>query len=123
MKAEDHWEKAARIEATREQALDRSEDYELIIWSCIHGGAHLVNAVLHKLGITPETRDYIHSDKLESDVKVPDEVTEMLKTLHLIETHGPRFVRGPETLNLNAVQTVLDAYAQLKTVTHSKLNP
>lgn len=113
MQAEDHWAKAARIEVSRKK-LNAKDDYELIIWSCIHAGAHLVNAALHKTGITPPTKDYIHSDKLESDVQVPDKVTEMLEILHSIELLGPRFVRGPEPLDQGAVDFCLTAYEKLK---------
>jgi hypothetical protein len=121
MKAEDHWAKAARIEASRTRKLDRAEDYELIIWSCIHGGAHLVNAVMHRLGLTPDNKDYIHSDKIEDGVKLPDSVVQMLDTLHSIELHGPRFVRGPEPLDPKAVETCLDLYGRLKTSTQTVL--
>jgi len=114
MRTEDHWAKAARLEASIAK-LNEKDDYELIVWSRLHGGAHLVNAALHKLGITEESRDYIHSDKLESDMEIPKEVTDMLSVLHSIELLGPRFVRGREPLDPQAMKFCLTQYGNLKT--------
>jgi len=113
MRAEDHWAKATRLETSRSK-LNEGDDYEIIIWSCIHGGAHLVNAALHKLGITEESRDYIHSDKLESDMDIPRDVVEMLSALHSIELLGPRFVRGSELADPQVLQFCLRTYGNLK---------
>jgi hypothetical protein len=114
MRTEDHLAKAARLERSIAK-LNENDDYELIVWSSLHGGAHLVNAALHKLGITDESRDYIHSDKLESDIEIPKEVTDMLSVLHSIELLGPRFVRGRERADPEAMKFCLSQYANLKT--------
>src|SRR5258706_13729381 len=94
MRIEDHWNKAMRLEATRKQKLDQTEDYEIVIWSCIHGGAHLANIALHKLGVTEESFDLRHSKIPEHNQQGPAEGCEMLATLNPIEDLGPRVVRG-----------------------------
>jgi hypothetical protein len=114
MRIEDHWNKALRLEATRKRKLDRQEDYEIVIWSCIHGGAHLANIALHKLGVTDESFDLIHSNIPEHDLKGPAPVAEMLATLKSIEDLGPRFVRGIEPFDIKAVDACLAAYDKVK---------
>lgn len=114
MRAEEHWAKAARLETSRNK-LSVEQDYEIIIWTCIHAGAHLLNASLHKLGFSEDTRDYIHSHKVEPDREIPGNVAELLSVLKSIELLGPRFVRGGERLDPEAaVKACLTSYAKLK---------
>jgi hypothetical protein len=115
MRIEEHWSKAERLEHTRSGKLDITEDYEIVIWSCIHGGAHLANVVLHKLGVTEEDFDLIHSDIPELNRIVPPEAAAMLATLKSIETLGPRFVRGIEPPDRVTVDSCLAAYSKVKT--------
>lgn len=114
MRIEDHWKKAMRLEATRDGKLDSDEDYEIVIWSCIHGGAHLANVALHKMGVTDESFDLIHSNIPEHNLKGPAPMAELLATLKSIEDLGPRFVRGIESIDRTAVQKCLAAYAKVK---------
>src|SRR5207237_7950528 len=102
MRIEDHWHKAMRLEATRTQKLDAPDDYELVIWSCVHGGAHLANVALHKLGVTDESFDLIHSNIPEHDLKGPAPVEELHSTLKSIEALVPRVVRGIEPVDAKA---------------------
>ena len=122
MRIEDHWNKAMRLEATRKQKLDRTEDYEIVIWSCIHGGAHLANVALHKLGVTEECFDLIHSNIPEHNLQAPAAAGEMLATLRSIEDLGPRFVRGIEPLDMKAVEACLAAYDKVKNFAEATLN-
>lgn len=103
-----------RLEATRLGKLDTAEDYEIVIWSCIHGGAHLANVALHRMGVTDESFDLIHSNIPEHDLKGPAPLAELLATLKSIEDLGPRFVRGIEPIDRAAVQACLAAYAKVK---------
>lgn len=114
MRIEDHWAKARRLEATRNKKLNTRDDYEIVIWSCIHGGAHLVNVALHRLGVTEESFDLIHSDIPELNRPVPPDAAAMLATLKSIETLGPRFVRGIEPPDPAAVKACLAAYDKVK---------
>ena len=114
MRIEDHWDKAMRLEATRSRKLDQGEDYEIVIWSCIHGGAHLANIALHAMGATDEAFDLIHSNVPEHDLKGPAPMAELLATLKSIEDLGPRFVRGIEPLDKKAVAACLAAYEKVK---------
>jgi hypothetical protein len=61
MRAEDHWEKSQHLENSRLRKLDPNADYELLIWSCIHGGAQLLNVILHRTGVTSDDYDMIHT--------------------------------------------------------------
>lgn len=122
MRAEDHWNKAMRLEATRKQKLDATQDYEIVIWSCIHGSAHLANIALHELGITGEGFDLIHSNIPEHNLQTPAAAAEMLATLKSIEDLGPRFVRGIEPFDLKAVEACLAAYDKVKRFAESALN-
>ena len=83
--------------------------------ACIHGGAHLANVALHKLGVTEEDFDLIHSDIPELNRIVPPEAAAMLATLKSIETLGPRFVRGIEPPDRVTVDSCLAAYSKVKT--------
>ena len=123
MRIDDHWSKAARLEGTRTTKLDTREDYELVIWSCIHGGAHLANVALHKLGVTDETLDLIHSDIPELNLVMPPDAANMLATLKSIEELGPRFVRGSEPFDPKAVEFCLAAYGRVKTFAERITNP
>lgn len=114
MRIEDHWAKAGRLESTRRGKLDTREDYELVIWSCIHGGAHLANAALHRLGVTDEAFDLVHSDTPTLNRAVPPDAAEMLATLKSIEDLGPQFIRGAELPDPAAVNSCLAAYDRVK---------
>ena len=122
MRIQDHWNKAMRLEATRTQKLNANEDYEILIWSCIHGGAHLANIALHNLGVTNEGFDLIHSNMPEHNLQAPAAAAEMLATLKSIEDLGPRFVRGIEPHDRNAVDACLAAYDKVKDFAQQTLN-
>lgn len=122
MRIAEHWSKAQRLEASRTTKLSKLDDYEIVIWSCIHGGAHLANVVLHKLGITEEAFDLIHSNIPELARPVPPEVADMLSTLKSIEDLGPRFVRGIEPLDPQAVERCLTAYREVKSFAEKTMN-
>src|SRR5688572_12317609 len=114
MRANEHWEKAARLEAAGAAGLNEKDDYELIIWSCLQGGAQLANAILCARGISSPEEDQIHSDLPEIKRELPPDVVEMLATLKSIERLGPRFVRGIEPIAPEVVKDCLAAYAKVK---------
>jgi len=122
MRIADHWSKAQRLEATRLARLNKQDDYEIVIWSCIHGGAHLANVALHKLGVTEEAFDLIHSNIPELNRPAPPEVAAMLATLKSIEDLGPRFVRGIEPFDAKAVESCLTAYREVKAFAEKLVN-
>jgi hypothetical protein len=112
----DHLRKASRIERSRMARLDASDDYELIIWSCIHGGAHLLNAALHAAGLTESEQDYIRSDKIDPGLALPVPVADVVKSLRSIEALGAKFVRGGEVPESATVRSCIDAYDAAKRV-------
>lgn len=121
MRSEQHWEKAARLEASRAKGLNDRDDYELIIWSCIQGGAHLANVILHGRRVTDENQDQIHSNIPELKQGLPRDIAETLLVLKSIEDLGPRFVRGIEPIKPEVVRSCLDAYQKVKALAKKAL--
>jgi|SRR5262245_26205893 len=120
MRTEDHWSKASRLEAATAK-LDSRDDYELVIWSCIQGGAQLANVILHARGITQAQEDQIHSDIPEINRELPPDVAEILAVLKSIEALGPQFVRGIKPVRPEMVRDCLAAYTKVRTFAKNAL--
>lgn len=114
MRAEEHWEKAQHLENSRLRRLDPNADYELLIWSCIHGGAQLVNVLLHCTGVTAIDLDMIHTSVPEFTFHIPDTHRPVFEALARIEALGPRFVRGAESWDPDVGRRCLADYAIVK---------
>src|SRR5271156_2820720 len=114
MRAEDHWEKAQRLENSRLRKLDANADYELLIWSCIHGGAQLLNVILHSADITAHDFDMIHTSVPEFTFHIPDMHKPVFEALARIEALGPRFVGGPESWTADVAHLFLTDCAFVK---------
>jgi hypothetical protein len=114
MRPDEHWDKAQRLENSRLGKLDPDEDCELLIWSCIHGGAQLLNVILHSAGVTDESDDMIHTSVPELGRPVPDAQKPLFEALARIEALGPRFVRGAEPWDSEVGRRCLADYAALK---------
>jgi hypothetical protein len=114
MRAEDHWEKSQHLENSRLRKLDPNADYELLIWSCIHGGAQLLNVILHRTGVTSDDYDMIHTSVPEVDFHIPDTHKLVFEALARIESLGPRFVRGAESWDANVGHRCLADYALVR---------
>jgi hypothetical protein len=114
MRAEQHMAKAQRLEDSRRTKLDTEKDHELVVWSCIHGGAQLLNVVLHRFGVTDDDFDMIHTWVPDPPTGVPDTLTDFFDTLRRIEALGPRFVRGCEPWSADVGRQCLADYAALK---------
>lgn len=121
MRPDEHWDKAQRLEATRLKKLDRDEDCELLIWSCIHGGAQLLNVILHRTGLTAESFDMIHTWVPELNRPVPEALTPVFATLARIEALGPRFVRGAEPWDPEIGRRCLADYASIQADAYAAL--
>jgi hypothetical protein len=114
MRAEDHLEKAQHLEHSRLRRLDPNADYELLIWSCIHGGAQLLNVILHSAGVTADDFDMIHTSVPEFTFDIPDMHKPIFEALARIEALGPRFVRGAESWDTDVGRRCLADYAVVK---------
>jgi hypothetical protein len=114
MQPDEHWDKAQRLENTRLGKLDPDADCELFIWSCIHGGAQLLNVILHRAGVTDESFDMIHTSVPELGHPVPDALKPLFEALARIESLGPRFVRGAESWDPKVGRRCLADYAALR---------
>lgn len=82
MKVESHLDKFHRLDAMLAR-LDPVADRELWIWTAMNAGVHLLNAALHRQGVTQET-DSFHS-QVEGVYVVPDRATGMFHD----EAHAP----------------------------------
>jgi len=121
MHVQQHWDKAAMLEAARAAGLNEREDYELIIWSCVQGGAQLANAILCARGITRPDEDLIHSDLPDLKRELPPDIVEMLAVLKSIEKLGPRFVRGIEPMQPGVVKSCVESYEKVKEMARQTL--
>jgi hypothetical protein len=93
MKIEDHISKSERIERSGGK-FSRDADYEMFVEACMLAGTHLLNAVLHRSGITREDDDLLHSDKPPLGAAVPAEIAEMMRRLKEIEDLRSGYLRG-----------------------------
>jgi hypothetical protein len=121
MRAEDHWNKAQRLENSRLTGLDPDEDCELTIWSCIHGGAQLLNVILHRGGVTDENFDMIHTWVPDLPRPVPDALQPVFAALARIESLGPRFVRGADSWSSEVGRQCLADYGVVKAAAKAAL--
>jgi len=95
MRAEQHFAKAQRLEDARKR-LNLMDDYETILWSCLHGSAHLMNAVLHVQNLAADDKDQIHSNIPEYTGGRTPELDKVIASMEYIQSLGPRYVRGIE---------------------------
>src|SRR5262245_39176910 len=94
MRIQDHVEKARRIEATMTGKLDRDGDYELVLEGYMLAGTHLLNAILHKLAVTKEDFDLLHSDKPVLEAPVETRLQPFFAAMRYIEDLRPGYLRG-----------------------------
>jgi hypothetical protein len=123
MRPAEHWDKAQRLENTRLGKLDPDEDCELMIWSCIHGGAQLLNVILHRAGVTDENFDMIHTWMPELGRPVAGALKPAFEALARIESLGPRFVRGAQSWDSEVGRRCLADYAALKAAAGAAMKP
>ncbi len=71
MKVESHLAKFRRLDAMLRR-LDPLADQELWVWTAMNAGVHLLNAALHRSGVTSET-DSFHT-QVEGVYAVPDRI-------------------------------------------------
>jgi hypothetical protein len=121
MRPDEHWDKAQRLESTRLGKLDPDDDCELVIWSCIHGGAQLINVILHRAGVTNESFDMVHTSVPDVDLSVPKSLKPVFEALARIEQLGPRYVRGAEPWNSEVGQRCLADYAAVRVAARAAL--
>jgi RecJ-like exonuclease len=117
MRIEDHLAKAQRIENTMLRKLDSVEDYEIFVETFMLAGTHLLNAVLHRTGITSEHSDLVHSylPKLESPVG--PQAAEIITALKYIENLRPGYLRGDVPWAPQDGENCLANYRRIKRIT------
>jgi hypothetical protein len=94
MTPQEHREKAEKIE--RSLARCQPGDYEMRIEAAMLAGTHWLNLVLHRMGVTPQQKDVLHTYLLTVNelrmYRVADEA--LVSALAEIEDIRPAFVRG-----------------------------
>ena len=129
MKTQEHTEKAERFERSARKI--PKESYEMLIWNRMHAGTNYLNAVLHKLGITPEGWDLIHTDfplqkydleelsEGEPDgslirFRTEGSMREAMDALDIIERLRSSHIRGPGPYGEMVTARALEAYEGLR---------
>ena len=107
--------KARRLEDAR-NSLDLTDDYETILWSCLHGSAHLMNAVLHVQDLAADDQDQIHSNIPEYTGGSTPELDAVMASMKFIESLGPRYVRGIEPWQPADGERCLAEYSNIKKI-------
>jgi hypothetical protein len=93
MKIDEHINRSERIERSASK-FSRDDDYEMFVEACMLSGTHLLNAVLHQSGVTPDHHDLLHSDKPPLAAPVPAEIAQMMRGLKQIEDLRTGYLRG-----------------------------
>lgn len=114
MRITDHVTKARRIEETMNRKLDRDADYEIFIEACMLAGTHWLNALLHKLSITKESSDLLHSDKPPLPAPVSAELQPYFAAMKLIEDLRPGYLRGTKAWSADDGRRCLECYRRVK---------
>lgn len=94
MKAEDHRNKAERIE--RSLAVLTDDDWEMKLEAAMLAGTHWANYALHRHGVSTEKEDIVHTSMCVVNVlrKYSLVEKELLAQLDEIEEMRPLYVRG-----------------------------
>jgi hypothetical protein len=110
----DHVTKARRIEKTMKRKLDRDADYEIFVETCMLAGTHWLNALLHKLAITAESSDLLHSDKPPLPGPIAAELQPYFAAMKLIEDLRPGYLRGTKTWSADDGRQCMECYQRVK---------
>lgn len=114
MKTEDHAYRMKRIERTLLERLDVDDDYELYVEACMLAGTHALNLILHRLGLTAEGWDLVHSDTPAHDIPMPPELVPLLAGLKAIEDLRASSLRGKRPWNPADAPRCLEAFRSLR---------
>jgi hypothetical protein len=106
--------KARRIEETMNRKLDRDADYEIFVEACMLAGTHWLNALLHKLSITKEGSDLLHSDKPALPAPAGAELQPYFAAMKLIEDLRPDYLRGTKAWSAEDGKRCLECYRRVK---------
>lgn len=87
----DHLARAERIEATNRR-LDLADDYEMVLWNCVHIATQYFNAALHAAGVTEERGDYPSAEAFYYHARRgPDDQWKVIRAPYgdLVHSHVP----------------------------------
>ncbi|HKA43442.1 MAG TPA: hypothetical protein VKF40_15795 [Burkholderiales bacterium] len=114
MRIQDHVEKARRIEATMTKKLDRDGDYELVLEGYMLAGTHLLNAILHKLTVTREDFDLLHSNKPVLETPIEARLQPFFEAMRYIEDLRPGYLRGLKPWRVEDGRGCAESYEKVK---------
>lgn len=101
--------------------LDRNRDYETFVEACMLAGTHLLNATLHKLSITKEGSDLLHSDKPKLDAPIRAELQLLFAAMKVIEDLRPDYLRGTKPWSVEDGNRCLECFQHVKTFAEKAL--
>ena len=114
MKLDEHVTKARRIEATMTGRLHRDQDYELYLEGYMLAGTHWLNVILHKLAVTREQADLVHSDKPRLETPVEARLRPLFEAMKYIEDLRPGYLRGTRPWSVEDGRQCEQCYQQVK---------
>ena len=77
-------------------------------------GTHWLNALLHRLAITQEGADLLHSDKPPLPVPVGAELLPYFAAMKLIEDLRPGYLRGTKAWSRQDGERCVECYQRVK---------
>lgn len=101
--------------------LDRDRDYEIFVEACMLAGTHLLNATLHKLSITKEGSDLLHSDKPKLDAPNRAELEPVFAAMKFIEDLRPDYLRGTKPWSVEDGKQCVECFQRVKTFAEKAL--
>jgi hypothetical protein len=135
---EAHLAKAQRFEVSMAK-LAPAADLEMLLWSAMHAGTHLLNAALHQCGVTRANQAYpsnhagryfvasdgglreepgplgdvIHADMPPVPDPVPPALASAMDALRVVERLAAAALRAPEPLAPDVAAGWRDAYERV----------
>ncbi len=114
MRIRDHLNHADHIEKTLCNHMDQNEDYELFVEGYMLAGTNVMNAMIHKLGLLPESCDLLHSFKPEVHIVCSPELTKVKALMAEIESMRDGYLRGNKTWNPEDGAICIRNYGEIK---------
>jgi len=113
MKTHQHAERAERVLRSMQKL--GPGDYEMQIEAAMIAGTQLFNVCLHKLGVTAEADDIMHSEYLSGHQRIRIKLLSpgLAELLDEIEQLRPTYVRGDFEQGEKAAERCLTALRQL----------
>lgn len=94
--------------------LDGDGDYELVVEAYMLAGTHLLNAILHRLSVTSEDFDLLHSNKPALKTPIEARLRPLFDAMRVIEDLRPGYLRGMKPWSVEDGKRCAEHYATVK---------